>query len=276
MRRESNPPPPDAADPPVPRVTHDLHCHTHISTCATRECTLELLVERAAGAGLSLLGVTDHINDGNAQRLADIHRLAERVRSRAWPVEVRVGAEVSLLRPGRLAVAPEQVAGLDFFIISPNHYGVPGVEGPRAWTPAGVAAWVLEGAAAAVEARPLAVSHPFFHGWVGFVPPELVFASLDRERLRGLFERAGELRVALELNARKVCAAPAFFGELIALAGGTGVRFSLCSDAHAPNEMAYGGPEGREQYERLLTQLGLTPDLVWTAPWWAERASGSL
>ena len=94
---------------------------------------------------------------------------------------------------------------------------------------------------------------------------------------KSLFARAGQLCVAVELNARKVRVAPALYGELIDLSRTTGVRFALASDAHEPAEMAYGGPAGREQYEHLLSDLGLTPDLIWTREWWlAQPASRPL
>ena len=47
----------------------------------------------------------------------------------------------------------------------------------------------------------------------------------------------------------------------------------LGSDSHSPEEMAYGGRDGRDQYEQLLKKIGLTPDLVWTREWWAARQS---
>ena len=253
-------------------IPHDLHCHSRISTCAAPECTLELLVESAADAGLSMLGISDHIHNADAERLADIQALADRVRAGEWPVEVWVGAELSQWWPGRLPVPRKAVADLDYVVISPNHLGIPNVQGPRRWRPKAVAEWLLDGLAAAIEERPLAVSHPFYHGFEMVVSALKVFEAFKRKRIRSLFERAGDLHVAVELNARKVCKAPALYGELIALARGTGVRFALASDAHEPDEMAYGGPAGREGYERLLAQLGLTEDLVWTPAWWVAPA----
>jgi histidinol phosphatase-like PHP family hydrolase len=252
----------------MPLVIHDLHCHSRVSSCATPECTVERLVTRAADAGLALLGLTDHIHGNEPTRLEEIYALAAHVRSQAWPVRVWVGAELSLLGPGRMPVAPHQVAGLDYVLVSPNHVGVPHVEGPHDWTPESVAHWLLDHLAAAIDERPLAVSHPFDHGFELRVPAAAVFAAFDRERIRALLVWAAKRRVAIELNARKVRRAPAFYQELIGLARDTGARFTLGSDSHSPDEMAYGGADGREQYEELLRRIGLTPALVWDETWW--------
>ncbi len=254
-------------------VTHDLHCHSRISTCATPDSTLERLVTRAADARLSLLGITDHVHGEDQARLNDIYALAARVRSQEWPIPVWVGAELSLWKPGRMPVQPHHVEALDYVIIAPNHVGVPNVEAPAEWTPAGVAHWLLEGLTAAIEERPLAVSHPFFHGFEARVRPAEVFAALNRDRIRGLFRFAASLRVAIELNARKTRKEPVFTEELIGLARGTGVRVMLGSDSHSPEEMAYGGRDGRDQFEQLLRKIGLTPDLVWTRDWWQKQHS---
>lgn len=122
---------------------HDLHIHTFLSTCCPDErCVPANIIPRAAEAGLRTIGFADHMWDSRVPCDSDWHRpqtfehvsrVREQMPDDTNGVRVLFGCETEYLGEGRVAIAPETAAKLDFVLVPISHAGfVAPAEGPRA------------------------------------------------------------------------------------------------------------------------------------------------
>ncbi len=245
----------------------NMHVHTWRSACAKPEMTLEAIEHAAASAGIRYLGLSDHID-----RLADndrpkLNRLD--VGGREWEVDFLIGCEATVLSPTALAITTEVAAGLDYVMVSANHYHLASVENPDERKPDAYASHyltMLDG----VLAWGLAdiVAHPFLHTKIGrIMNPLEVIDAYPWDGIERLLARAGEAGVSFEIKPGFGAIAPEFFSELVRLARRNGVRFSLGTDAHRISEIAY--PTG---FIDELLRLGIgRRDIVDPEEWSEDR-----
>ncbi len=199
----------------------DLHSHTDWSDGRTG--VLEMA--RAAQArGYRYLGITDHspritvVNGLGPERLAAQRRLIDDANRELDGITILQGVEVDINEDGSLDEPDEALAALDLVIASPHVK--------------------LKMERSAMTERMLrAVEHPHVdvigHP-TGRRPGSRPGAEYDFE---AVFRRAAELGVVLEIDCdpARMDLSP----ELTQLAASVGCRFSLDSDAHAPDQLLY-------------------------------------
>ena len=232
---------------------HNLHIHSLLSNCASREMTIARVVDEAERAGLETVCISDHIDRVDPAREAAVLGNFAVVRELRPSIRVLVGCEVSQIRPDAIAVGRETARRLDFVLVAANHYHLDHVENPVDRSPAGYAAHYLRMVEGAIDwGCATAIAHPFLLAKVRDVDHQEVLASYDRDELRRILQKAAERCVAFELNPGHVRAATGFFEELVAIGQSVGVKFAPSTDAHQPEQIAFG-----EDDLETLEQIGI-------------------
>lgn len=226
----------------------DSHVHTSLSPCGDRAATPLVMWRAAQEMGLSAIGFTDHYSPGPVptgsfyarpgQEVVDALRAA--LRDLPCEPDTLIGIEADYTVLGEQA-APRQVWGeVDYIIIAASHYHLPGTPQPPGRDPRTVAAHMLAMARRAVLLPGVSIlAHPFACNTLLPLPP--LMNALTDEELVELAVLARDRRVALELNG-----GPSFKAEtykegvtrLFVLAKEVGARFTICSDAHRPADLA--------------------------------------
>lgn len=226
----------------------DFHVHTNVSPDAAKDCTLENLARVAAGLGLREIGLADHVLGtdaglpGSGWQCTDLDLFrdrCQRIRQGNWPVRVLSGWEVDYFDGGRYSFDPEEhLPLLDYVLLAHHHF-----EQVVEESPAQIARYLLRIAMAmAVEPYSHIIAHPFY-----FVrPPERhgeILAHLGDQELVEVFQAIREHGKAAEITPYQFSADLRGVDQMkrvYAVARGTGVRFTLDSDAHNPWDMAEG------------------------------------
>lgn len=248
-------------------LSQDWHIHTFRSNCAKPDSTVPAIVAKIDEAGLRLAGLADHI-DSRQQRAwfetvvtanrKDLASLRPRCR-------VLIGAEATMLDPGRCALDADLAAELDFVIVACNHYHLEAVEKPASRSPRAYADHYLDMVLGAAESGfATSVSHPFYHAKLG---PELALETLqsyDSGRLTEVLRAAAQAGMAFEINPQYLVHARPWYRGLVEEARRHGTKFTLGSDAHTPSDLGYGPlPDGAD-CGALCDAIGLTEaDLRW-------------
>ena len=227
----------------IPRF--NMHVHTWRSACAKPEMVLEDIDREAVSAGLRYVGLSDHIDRFEDNERPALNRTD--LLEGEWDVEFLVGCEATVLSPDHMAVTDDVARGLDYVMVSANHYHLSSVENPRQRNGPAYAAHylkMLEG----ILNWGLAdiVAHPFLHSKIGKIMDPLdVLEYYDWDGMEGLITKAGENGLSFEIKPGYGEAAPEFFSELVLVCRRHGVRFSLGADSHRLAEVAYpsGFPE---------------------------------
>ena len=220
---------------------HNMHIHTFRSSCAHDEMVVAAIVERAVGAGIETIGLVDHVNLGSQREIAFLAEDRRDVERLSTPLKVLVGAEVTMLSPRRPAMTPQQVQGLDFVMVSSNHYHLSDiVEQPPSRSPESIAEHGLAMLEGAIETGMTdIIAHPLVLTKVGWFAPDEIMRHFTPERLAPVLRKAADRRVAMELNPRLVERFPDFYTMFIPACKEHGVRFALGSDAHSLESIAY-------------------------------------
>jgi len=241
-----------------------MHTHTRLCYCGGRDSTVANTVTEAESVGLRLLGISDHIDVLNSGREELIQQNRDELAQIDTSVDVLVGAEVSLTRPGGLPILPSEVAKLDYILVSANHFHLHVVQNPEDRTEEGYADWFLKMATSAIKLGASIIPHPFSYIGVRAMgngrPPnrQRLLDAYERTRVQDLFGMAAERGTAFELNPSHVESCSEFFREIIPIARAEGAKFSIGSDGHHPGSMHYGGSERIVAIERLLSNIGIT------------------
>lgn len=219
----------------------DFHIHTNLSSCAFSLMSVPFILERMVELGYERIGIVDHVASERAARDVEIKRRAV---AACGGLEVHLGVELCLVRPGCFRLPPASLAGADYVIAAATHFGMPGVDDPPPGTSAEVADYVaamFESAAA--EGRVDIVGHPFCApALLGpgrpFADMYEMMAQIGLDRLQPAIDRLARAGIAVELSAKML--SPTVFGALFPFfrrCRDAGVRFAFGSDAHRPESL---------------------------------------
>jgi len=261
----------------APLVDHDLHVHTHLSSCCyDASSTPANLVARAAAAGLRTLGIADHTWDVRVPGASHWYRsqTAERLEQtrRQLPadtqgVRVLVGCETEYCGDGLVGITRETAATLDYVLVPASHFHMEGLVRPAGLdAPADVARLLVErfDEAAALDVV-TGVAHPFLP--LGFEDDtDEIIAIIPDAQFAESFGRAAERGVSIEVTL-------GFFPQLrewepanfhdetflrvLTLAREAGCLFHFASDSH--RLAGVGACRALEPYAR---QIGITPQHI--------------
>ena len=116
------------------KLTSDLHLHTYLSPCASRDATPAAYIERAARQGMTTLCFTDHYWDPLACKPmlwgSDVFELREQF-PRQSAVRVLLGCETECIGGGRIGITPQTAARLDLVLLSTGHFRAKGLTIPE-------------------------------------------------------------------------------------------------------------------------------------------------
>ena len=225
------------------------------------------IVEAAAQAGLTDIGLTDHPFHEGLERH---HEALDRARSRCRAdLRIWIGAELEVVGMGRLILPPNRLPHANYLIAAPSHYDiehfppVPHLDDPMEW-----ADRLLTDLENVPGSGAHAIAHPFFvhelmrsaHNGPRFPPLAEVLAEMRPKRLEHLLTVLAEHRIALEISPRIVVRADfeLFMESFYRQAYRMGLRFLLGSDSHRPDTI---GRLGRA--EDFIRRIGLGPDDLW-------------
>ena len=262
-------------------VDHDLHIHSFGSMCSKApEQTPERILQYAVDRGYPVVALTDHFWDELVPMLQggwgpDFYT------SQNYPhicknlplptregVRFLFGAEVDMTLDGTVGVSAERLAELDFLLISISHFHCTDftIRAEDAATAEGKARVLLDKleqllnydlpwhkiALAHLVGQKVSGGDPDFHCEV--------LRLVQGERLTGLFQKAAELGVGIELNTATFSfgneaereAVTAFYAH----AKECGCKFCFGSDAHAPFQTEHH----RQRAQAMADALELTEE----------------
>lgn len=246
----------------VPLVS--THTHTNLSLCGWPEMTFEAVVGTAVELGFALLVLCDHVHvpavthySRHLDRLRQYRECRDRLQAE---VEIAVGGEFEVAAPGQVVADECLVAACESVIVAPNHYQLDWVMFPRG-NASEVASHELDAIETAIDWPPTeVVAHPFAATGLAYSPNEL-YRACDKGRLRDLFARARERRIAFEIQPKfwydpwRADRLAEFFESWLELGG----KVALGSDAHTLSSLRVWA----DHYGELVERFALTGDCLW-------------
>ena len=114
---------------------HDIHCHTHLSSCAKRESTLKEMVASLKKSGVSVAGIANHIWDKAVpgasawyapQDVAHVLSIKEEYASLSpeerQGIKLYFGCEAEYVGQGRISLTPDSAKLFDYVLVSAHHF----------------------------------------------------------------------------------------------------------------------------------------------------------
>lgn len=204
---------------------YDLHVHTHLSDCASKDALFHRYIVAAEQAGQSILGFTDHswakgvpgaspwYQKQPYTRLAEQKKqIEDYLASHPSPVKVLQGAEGEFAN-FLLGIDEEAAAYADYIIVPHDHVHMKGFVIPEdQTTPKEMAGFLLKSFEALCK-------HPKRDLFVGLCHPMVpccmpwqfkseVYTYLTDDQLRDALTAAKEARVWIELNLSEFACVP--------------------------------------------------------------------
>lgn len=254
-------------------VDHDLHIHSHLSTCSKcPEQTPERIAQYAMDAGLKTVCITDHFWDEavpGASAWYEAQNYPHICRSKPLPkpegASFLFGCETELDKNLTVGVSCERMKELDFIIIPTTHFHMKFAltDEERETVEGRVSAWLrrLDGVLSMdLPFHKVGLAHLTCH-LIGRDREEClkVLAALPEDGMRALFQKAAQCGVGIELNAEDIKFSEGDEDTVFRpyrIAKECGCKFYCGSDAHSPRAFA----RSVERFERAVTLLGLTED----------------
>lgn len=253
------------------KIDHDLHIHSHISSCSNDpEQTNERILRYAEENGLTTVCLTDHFWDERVDGASGWYAKQnfEHI-SKAKPlpqtdsVRFLFGCETELNSQLTVGVSKDGYDAFDFIIIPTTHFHMRGytlTEEELASPETRAKAWVRR-----LEAV-LDMDLPFHkvgiaHLTCGLIAPtrEEYLATLDAlpdRDMEELFTKASRVGVGIELNSSDMSFKDEEMNTVLRpyrIAKKQGCRFYLGSDAHHPRTL----DGAKAIFERAVDMLGL-------------------
>jgi len=269
------------------RKVMDLHVHTGRSPCAVPGYGVDDVAEAAIERGVSVVAITDHYHGpGNKSTLDDLRKEVKRARWKyAGKLKILLGAEADILTvDGELSIEPEVARSLDILLagihfVPAGGRCLPPEEKARV-TPVSdrfleileegglwdFVADVMDAILAAVEGGLVSViAHPLtIFADLGLTdarrgPIRRLSDLADDRYWERLFDAARRLRVCFEVNNKFPVSDEGWGGlsEFVRRAASSGVKISLGSDAHRPEDA--GHLDGALSF---LERCGVPPEAV--------------
>ena len=262
---------PSAAAPYA--IRQDWHMHTWRAG-GKDDALVEDIIKTNAAYGLSLMGISEHIDRLDERKEFKEKVAANRREAEATPagdMTVMIGTESTMIDPKTCAVGEEIAASLDFRLVSCNHYHLKHVENPSPATPENYAAHYLDMLWGATELGYAdTIGHPFYHQKLNKIFDHdglmAIIKAYDTDRLTAVLKKAAEVDMAFEINPRHADRALEWFRELVQECRGHGTKFTLGTDAHAIASLGYPDNDSGRTCSDIIADLGITDDDLKWAP----------
>lgn len=239
---------------------HDIHCHTHLSSCAKREATLKTMLAALKKSGVTVCGIANHLWDSAVPGASswyapqDInHNLTLREEYAALTPEERAGiklyfgCETEYVGQGRISLKAESAKLFDYVLVSAHHFHMKNFVRPLELedTP-GICRLMLERFLECCNIDfVFGIVHPFMVlGYPGRID-EILKGFSDAD-LRRAFSYAAEKDKSVEIN---ICTLyqdtkmtsdgfPEEYLRVFSIAAECKCKFHLGSDAHDTERVA--------------------------------------
>lgn len=256
---------------------HDIHCHTHLSSCAAKSSTLKVMLSALKNAGVSVAGIANHLWDSNVpgasswyapQNVEHVLSIKEEyaalsAREREG-IRFYFGCETEYVGQGRISLKREAVPLFDYVLVSAHHFHMKNFVRPLELED-------TKGICRLMRARFLeccnidfvfGIVHPFvvmgYPGWI-----DEILQGFSDDEIRSIYSYAADKDKSIEIN---ICALyqdtrmtadgfPEEYLRMYTIARECGCRFHLGSDAHDPERLA---PERFLRASAFAEKCGIT------------------
>ncbi len=251
------------------RIRQDWHMHTHQAGGKPDAIVKDMIAANEA-YGLDLMGISEHIDrvDQREEFKGFIANNRAEAGAVATAMTVMIGTESTMINPTTCAVGEEIAAGLDYVLVSCNHYHLKHVENPQPGTPDAYAGHYLDMLMGATELGYAdTIGHPFYHAKLAKVLGDdglrAVLKAYNQDRLIEVLKAAAQADMAFEINPHHADSALEWFRDLIQEARRHGARFTLGTDAHDVASLGFPTRNDRTAAQ-ILDELAITnQDLKW-------------
>ena len=231
---------------------YDLHCHTKLSLCASRNSEMSEFVRIADEDGLAAIGFSDHAWDAGIGRPIDFYvpqtyeKLLARVKPESKSVKVFLGAEGEFAQ-GLLGVRRSTMQKLDYIIIPHSHTHMKNFVLPEGCGEARPHGRYLFNSFVALMHHPNAdlifgIAHPFWPCGKSFEDKQEILSNITDDEFEYCGNLAYKNNIYLEINASSIISMPiekaatSEYARFIRNAKKGGARFFLGSDNHCQTE----------------------------------------
>ena len=250
------------------KITHDLHIHSHLSSCANDSATVKHYVNKAKELGLTMIGFTDHMWDSavdgangwyQKQNFEHILNLKNEIASEdTGDLKILFGCETEYdLAHKGVAISEEVAKQLDFLLVPNSHTHI---TMPKDYFDPYQkhADYMVEAFYDIVNSNVAeyitAIAHPFFAVGCPYDDREL-FGLISDTKFEDMFRIAKSKNIALEINL--ACFRNKKISELFTdpslrmyrIAKEIGCKFTVGSDSHSSS--------GHDNFELLYVLTSL-------------------
>jgi HisJ family histidinol phosphate phosphatase len=233
-------------------ATHDIHVHTHLSSCCKdEESTPQNLIKAASEKGYKLLGFADHMWNNPAyepsnwyrpQNLEHLLKIKQEIPADTMGVKVLVGCETEYCGNGVIGISSEVAGMLDFVLVPMSHLHMRGFVLPDRDYKNIEVAKLMVGYFKEVLGLGIAtcIAHPFQP--LGFKDADGILNCISDDEFSECFSMAAEKGVSIEINAACFREAHGIFDDtyhdesfirIFKIAKKCGCFFHFGSDAHS-------------------------------------------
>lgn len=235
------------------KITHDIHIHTNLSSCAARGTTMDGYVQKAKGGQLKVLGFSDHLWDSDVpgstqwyapQNVEHVLQLKKELpyNRETEGLKILFGCETEFTHEGKLCITEEHMDLFDYILVPHSHTHM-GVVMPREYADDhSLHARFLMDSFMRVVTHPLSlrftsVAHPFVPG-TRYNIYNIVQALIPDSYFYEAFAAAKEAGIAIELNGSCLICFPeneipnCEYVRIYSIAKECGCRFTYGSDSH--------------------------------------------
>lgn len=253
-------------------VTHDIHIHTFLSSCAGPTATFDAYMENARRLGLKLVGFADHMWDTGRDDAPGFYKPNNVARilttkdrfSDEYGVRLLIGCESEFTFDSTMGIGRAAAEQLDFVLMPHSHTHMDEVMPPnRKYSFKDHAEFMLDSFDRLMNHADIdlvtAIAHPFTPCRIQQISDiDEILSYLSDEHFRQAFSVAASKKVGLELNAATLRSVGADTAEgakkceflrMFRIAKACGCKFSLGSDAHNARD--------HEGYEKLQVMIDL-------------------
>lgn len=253
-------------------VLHDIHIHTHLSSCCMdKDATPENIIKIASEKGLKTIGFSDHVWDNPAfipsdwyrpQNLEHILKIKQELPKDTYGVKVLIGCETEYCGNGVIGLSREAASQMDYVLVPMSHTHQRGFVIPdKEYTNIEVAQLMVDYFKGVLNLDiATGIAHPFAP--LGFKDVDGILNCISDEEFSECFSMAAEKGVSIEINAAIFHEALGKYDDkchdesyirIFKIAKKSGCLFHFGSDAHSLDNFK----ERIEPLKKIVNDIGI-------------------
>jgi HisJ family histidinol phosphate phosphatase len=254
------------------RVLHDIHIHTHLSSCCMdNDATAENIIKIAHEKGYKTIGFADHVWDNPAfapsewyrpQNLEHILKIKQEIPKDTNGIKVLVGCETEYCGNGIIGLSREAASQLDFVLVPMSHTHQRGFVIPdKAYTNIEIAKLMVDYFKGVLNLDiATGIAHPFAP--LGFQDVDGILNCISDDEFSECFSMAAEKGVSIEINVAIFQEAlgkyddkyhDESFVRVFRIAKQSGCLFHFGSDSHSVEAFR----TRKEPLEKIVKEIGI-------------------